>query len=279
LPTAQGTEPRFVLVDSFGRYAAAFGSDVMATVLSGEALTERAASDVVPELLRTAALTRKAARREVLARFVALAGPIGVDDVRARYDFDAAWVQRRLEDWERNDVLVRGVFGGDREVPRWVSRRLLEQARRRELAKARQQIEAVGIDRFARFLQRWQHLTPDTKLDGSDGATQVMTQLYGLARPAEGWERDYLPARLEQYDGDALTRMAASGALVWAAEPRDDGRTVEREDGKTGRREDGRTGGRDGGTTGLREDGGGARPIGTVCGETMMDAPGAAAFS
>jgi len=179
----------------------------MATVAAGEALEPRAASDVVPEVLRTAALTVKAARREILARHVALAGPVSVDDVLARYDFDARWVQRRLEDWERHDVLVRGVFGGARDVPRWASRRLLEQARRRELARARQQIEAVGIDRFARFLQRWQHLAPDTQLEGSAGAAAVMSQLYGVARPAEGWERDYLPARLERYD---TTRWCAS---------------------------------------------------------------------
>jgi ATP-dependent helicase Lhr and Lhr-like helicase len=218
LPTASHAMLRFILVDSYGRYAAAFGADSLATVMAGTALEPRAVADVVPEVLRTAALTRKAARREILARFVALAGPVTVDDIRARYDFPAAWVQRRLEDWERNDVLVRGVFGGERDVVRWSSRRLLEQARRRELAKARQQIEAVGIDRLARFLQRWQHLAPDTRLDGSDGAAEALAQLYGLARPAEGWERDYLPARLEQYDADALASLAASGRLVWAAE-------------------------------------------------------------
>ena len=222
LPTSTGTERRFLLVDSYGRYAAAFGADALSRVSAGIELVSRAAAEVIPEVLRAAALTMKAARREILARFVALAGPVTVNDVLARYAFDAGWVQRRLEDWERRDVLVRGVFGGVREEPRWSSRRLLEQARRRELAKARQQIEAVGIDRFARFLQRWQHLTPDTRVDGSDGAAVVMAQLYGLARPAEGWERDYLPSRMERYDADALGRLAASGALVWAAERRPD---------------------------------------------------------
>ncbi|MCY7377760.1 MAG: DEAD/DEAH box helicase [Gemmatimonadaceae bacterium] len=222
LPKSAGTERRFLLVDSYGRYAAAFGADALSRVSAGVDLAPRAAAEVIPEVLRAAALTMKAARREILARFVALAGPVTVNDVLARHGFDAAWVQRRLEDWERRDVLVRGVFGGARDEPRWSSRRLLEQARRRELAKARQQIEAVGIDRFARFLQRWQHLTPDTRVEGSDGAAEVMAQLYGLARPAEGWERDYLPARMERYEADALGRLAASGALVWAAERRPD---------------------------------------------------------
>ena len=209
VPTPSGSDDRFILVDSYARYASAFGADVLGTPI-----------DAIPAALREAALTQRAARREILARYIALAGPVTVGDVRARYDFDERWVRRRLEEWERNGVLVRGVFGGDRSVDRWASRRLLEQARRRELAQARKQIEAVPIESFARFLQRWQHLTPDAQLNGHDAVASALGQLYGLARPAEGWERDYLPARVEEYDAGALTRLASSGALVWAAEPR-----------------------------------------------------------
>jgi ATP-dependent Lhr-like helicase len=222
LPTANGPEQRFLLVDSYARYVAAFGVETLATVAAGVDLVGRPASEVIPEALRTGALTQRAARREVLARWVALAGPVSVDEVRARYDFDAGWIERRLEDWERNGVLVRGTFGADRAVSRWTSRRLLEQARRRELAQARKQIEAVPLDAFARFLQRWQHLAPDMRFSGSDGAADALRQLYGLSRPAEGWERDYLPARVEDYDVTQLAKLAASGVLVWAAEPRDD---------------------------------------------------------
>ena len=117
-------------------------------------------------------------------------------------------------------MLVRGVFGGDRSVARWTSRRLLERARRRELAQARQQIEAVSLHRFENYLQRWQHLTPSTRLSGSDATAIALAQLYGIARPGEAWERDYLPARVEQYDAGSLGRLAAGGTLVWAAEPR-----------------------------------------------------------
>jgi ATP-dependent Lhr-like helicase len=167
-------------------------------------------------------LTEKAARREVLSRFVALAGPVSVDEVRARYDFEPRWIERRLTEWEQKRVLVRGVFGGDRATTRWCSRRLLEQARRRELALARKQIEAVPLDAFARFEQRWQHLAPDARVAGHDGTAAVMAQLYGLARPGDAWERDYLPSRIEGYEASSLARLAASGALVWAAEPRVD---------------------------------------------------------
>ncbi len=221
VPTSGGAEQRFILVDSWARYAAAFGEDAVSSVLAGPSRVVRAAADVVPAPLRHVALTQRAARREMLARWLSLAGPAGVEDVRARYAFSESWVKRRLEEWERAGVLVRGVFGGDRATMRWSSRRVLEQARRRELATARQQIEAVPLDRYAWFMQRWQHLAEESRLTGTDGAAAAIAQLHGLARPAEGWERDYLPARVDGYDDDALSRLSASGALVWAAQPRE----------------------------------------------------------
>ena len=220
LPTSNGSERRYLLVDTYSRYAAAFEWGDEMLVMAGPTLESKPAREVVPDALRGPALTRGAARREILQRFLALAGPVSVEEVRARYDFAASWVERRLTEWERKSVLVRGVFGGDRAVARWCSRRLLEQARRRELAQARKQIEAVGLDAFARFLQRWQHLVPDERVAGADGAAAVMGQLYGLARPADGWERDYLPARVTDYDEGQLAALAASGELVWAAVPR-----------------------------------------------------------
>jgi len=204
IPTPSGPQDRWILIDDVARYVAAFGADV------------------VPDATAEPVLTERAARREVLSRFVALAGPVSLEDVRARYDFDPRWIERRLTEWEQKQVLVRGVFGGDRSTTRWCSRRLLEQARRRELAQARKQIEAVSLAAFARFEQRWQHLAPDDRVSGHEGTMTVMSQLHGLARPADGWERDYLPSRIEGYDASSLARLAASGALVWAAEPRVD---------------------------------------------------------
>ena len=220
LPVVGGVARRWFLVDNFARYASAFGFTIDTPLGTGPDDTPRQAREVIPEALRTAALTERAARREVLARWLALAGPVSVDDVRARYAFPARWVERRLEEWERGAVLVRGTFGAERAVTRWTSRRLLEQARRRELAQVRKAIEAVGVDAYARFLQRWQHLAPDTRRHGAEGTAEVMRQLSGLARSAEGWERDVLPARVEDYTPEALGRLAAAGTLVWAAEPR-----------------------------------------------------------
>ncbi len=215
IPTANGAARRIILTESYPRYVAAFGADLLATVYRGMAFIAIGASDIVPDSLRAPVLTQAAARRELLVRWMSLAGPISIDDVLARYALDAVWVRDRLDEWTRAGKLVRGAFGGDASVARWSSRRLLEQARRRELAHARRQIEAVDLSRFARFMQRWQYLDPTTHGSGDEGTVRAIRQLYGVARPAELWEREYFPARVEEYDDDALSRLIAAGELVW----------------------------------------------------------------
>jgi ATP-dependent Lhr-like helicase len=215
IPTANGTQTRVILTESYPTYLAAFGAAAVETVRTGIELTPAKAEDVVPEHLRHSAVTTLAARRDLLARFVSLGGAISVDDVLARYAFDRAWIEERLDEWTRAGKLVRGTFGGDASVTRWCSRRLLEQARRRELAQARKQIEAVDLSTFSRFVQQWQHVDPATRLVGDEGTTRVARQMYGLSRPAEQWERTYFPARVDRYSADVLTRLIGLGELVW----------------------------------------------------------------
>ena len=215
VPTATGAARRLILTETFGRYASAFGLDAASVVRAGVDLVERAAPDIVPAALREPALRRGAAAREVLARWLALSGPVSVEEIRARYGFSEPWVAARLEEWQREGKLVRGFYGVDRTVARWCSRRVLEHARRRALAKARQQISAVGLADFVAFLQRWQHLDPRDRLGGSDGVSVVVKQLAGLVRPAPAWERDYLPVRVRPYDAAALSALTQSGAVVW----------------------------------------------------------------
>jgi ATP-dependent Lhr-like helicase len=216
VPTGAGPpQRRVILTENYARYAAAFGSEPVATVYAGVELEPRSAIDEIAESLRSPVVTQLAARRDLLARFISLAGPVSVDDVLAQYDFDSEWVRDRLEEWARAGKLVRGTFGRDTTSTRWCTRRLLEQARRRELAQARKQIEAVDLSRFSHFVQRWQHVDPRTRLAGDDGTVRVIRQMYGLARAAEHWEREYLPSRLDSYDPEVLSRLIAAGEMVW----------------------------------------------------------------
>src|ERR671939_1604546 len=108
-----------------------------------------------------------------------------------------------------------GRFRREVTEPEWCSRKVAELARRRALAALRKQIEAVDLPTFAAFLQRWQHADPRDRLDGLGGLEAVLHQLFGLPRPSEGWERDYLPARLRRYDPAWLGPPSAPGPGGW----------------------------------------------------------------
>ena len=229
VPTSLGPVPRLLLTETFARYAAAFGADAGSMVRAGAELTPRPVADVVPATLREPSLRRGPACREILARWLTISGPVSVDEIRARYDFADSWISARLDEWQREGKLVRGYYGHDRTTPRWCSRRVLEHARRRALAKARQQITAVGLPELVAFLQRWQHLDPRDQLTGSEGVVTAVRQLAGLLRPASAWERDYLPGRVRPYDVGALSTLTQSGSVVWIG----DGRQAERSDART----------------------------------------------
>ena len=220
--TPVGREWRFILTEDYPRYAAALGAESLGVVRSGPDLRDISVVDAVPDALRTPALDPLAARREVMARFVALSGPVTVGELVARHAWDEAWVRSRVADWERSGRLLRGRYRRELREPEWCSRRVVERARLRALAELRRQIAAVELPAFAAFLQRWQRVDPRHRLSGPEGVERALAQLLGVARPADGWERDYLPARLERYEPTWLAQLGTSGRFVWAGTPRVD---------------------------------------------------------
>jgi len=211
----EGPEWRLILTEAYPRYAAAFGVETVAHVRAFEGLVESPAGEVVPESLLTPVIEARVARREVLARFLALAGPVTVSEVESRYGWPARWIESRLVEWQESGTLIGGRFRATTREREWCARKAWEAAKRRALAMLRRQIEAVDLPVFAAFLQSWQHLDPRTRLDGAIGVASVLRQMNGLARPAGSWERDYLPARVHRYEAAWLSQLAATGGLVW----------------------------------------------------------------
>ena len=66
-------------------------------------------------------------------------------------------------------------------------------------------VEAVPIADYVRFLTDWQHVTPDSRLEGRAGLLEVIEQLAGIEVPAAEWESQILSARVRDYDA-ALAR-------------------------------------------------------------------------
>jgi ATP-dependent Lhr-like helicase len=211
-------ERRFVLTENLPRYLSAFGTELLDTLRGGVDLATRG-PEAVPDGFRHGTLTEDAARIELLTRLLALGGAVSIADIQNRYDIHEKWIERRLEAWRKHGRVVRGTFGIAGAPDRWASRRLLEIARRRELARARRQIQAVDLQAYARFVERWQHVHPDTRVDDERGITDTIRQLYGVSRSAEWWSREGLRARTGLPTSDVLSRLASAGELVWIGDP------------------------------------------------------------
>jgi ATP-dependent helicase Lhr and Lhr-like helicase len=214
----EAKEWRFILTETYPRYVSAFGEEALARVRGGKELVEQDATAVVPDVLRNPAINASVACREILARFLTQSGPVTVQEIHDRYGWQSEWIESRLMEWERTDKLVRGKFRRAVQDIEWCSRRLVEIGRRRALAALRKQIEAVKLTQFAAFMQRWQHLDERDRLEGAAGTAAVIRQLYGIARPAVAWDRDYLRARVRGYDPTWLSQFSTTGEPVWAGE-------------------------------------------------------------
>ena len=157
-------------------------------------------------------------RRGLLAKYVALAGPVTADEIHERYGWSVRWIEDRLQDWRKRGRVVTGKFRPEVSGTEYLARKTAEIARRRALAALRKQIAAVEMPAFAAFLARWQHVDPRDALDGAGGVATAMRQLYGVARPAAAWERDYLRSRIRDYDPAFLNEWMSRGETVWVAE-------------------------------------------------------------
>ena len=104
------------------------------------------------------------------------------------------------------------------ELPpaQWCDRALLSRIHRYTLNRLRAEIEPVSPADFTRFLFRWQHADPDTRLTGIDGLRAAIAMLDGFEAAAGSWERSILPQRIDRYDPSMLDTLCLAGEVGWA---------------------------------------------------------------
>ena len=148
-----------------------------------------------------------------------LAGPVTVEELVADAPLPAgAPLGAPLSVARARTALARLEQAGSAiELPdgRWCARHLLVRLHRASRSRRRGLVDAVPIADYVRFLTRWQHATPDTKVEGRAGLLDVLEQLAGIEAPAAEWEAQILPARVEGYDPRWLDELCLSGEVVW----------------------------------------------------------------
>ena len=97
----------------------------------------------------------------------------------------------------------------------WCARRVLTRIHAFSRQRKRREVEPVTAQDFMRFLLRWQHVTPDTRREGSRGVLAVVEQLQGFELAAGAWEKAVLPARVTGYRKEWLDEVCLDGGVAW----------------------------------------------------------------
>ncbi len=97
----------------------------------------------------------------------------------------------------------------------WCSRRLLTRIHVYSLKRRRAGVQPSSAADFMRFLLRWQHATPETRVRGRAGLRAVASQLQGYETAAGAWEKHVLTSRISAYRPLWLDELCLSGELLW----------------------------------------------------------------
>jgi ATP-dependent Lhr-like helicase len=146
-------------------------------------------------------------------------GPVTAAGLAARIALPLPAIEAALAALEAEGRVLRGAFLPDEpwspDAPHWCERGVLARIHRLTIGRLRREIAPVSAAVFLRFLARWQHAAPGTRLHGAHGLLEVIGQLQGFHAAAGAWERDLLPARVEGYEPRLLDALCASGEVAW----------------------------------------------------------------
>jgi ATP-dependent Lhr-like helicase len=160
--------------------------------------------------------SREDAVRELLRGRLTITGPVTGLALAASLGLTGADTEGGLLALESEGVILRGRFTAGLAELEWCDRSLLARIHRYTLTRLRAEIEPVSATDFMRFLIRWQHVEPATRLVGLDGLREVLSALDGVELPAGAWESHVLASRIEGYDPSLLDMLCLSGEVAWA---------------------------------------------------------------
>ncbi len=179
----------------------------------------------IPEIL-TALTTHEEATLAVVTGWMTHAGPATARSLGELLSLPAPEIFQALLRMEATGSILRGKFDGALQNPsssafdadldlEWCERRLLARIHRLTVATLRKQIQPVTAAQFMRWLLRWQHLAPETRVQGERATLEVLRQLQGFEVPANAWERHILAGRITDYDPKWLDQLCLTGAVGW----------------------------------------------------------------
>jgi ATP-dependent helicase Lhr and Lhr-like helicase len=169
----------------------------------------------VPGRPQAKAMDAETAAAEMLRGHLDVRGPSTAGDLARATALGVADVTLALIRLENEGFALRGRFTDPDGEEEFCARRVLTRIHGYTRQRKRQQTEPVTARDFMRFLLRWQHVTPDTRREGSRGVLAVVEQLQGFELAAGAWEKAIFPARVTGYRREWLDEACLDGGIAW----------------------------------------------------------------
>jgi ATP-dependent helicase Lhr and Lhr-like helicase len=142
------------------------------------------------------------------------AGPVTVADLTQATGLGGSDTLRALTKLETEGFALQGHFTAADSSVEYCARRVLTRIHAYTKERLRREIEPVTAQDFMRFVLRWQHVTPDSKLEGRRGVLAAIEQLQGFELASGAWET-ILSARVSGYRTEWLDEACMSGQVAW----------------------------------------------------------------
>ena len=150
---------------------------------------------------------------DIVHRYARTHGPFTTADIAARYALRAEAIEPMLHSLHAGGKLLEGEFRPSGRHREWCDPGVLQQIRRKSLARLRREVEPVEPHTFARFAARWHGVR--IPRHGLNALLDSIEMLQGAAVPVSELERDVLPARIKDYRPGDLDTLMATGELTW----------------------------------------------------------------
>jgi len=155
-------------------------------------------------------------------------GPVTATELGDILGIPSSEIDKALLRMEASGAILRGQFTGTSartgvsaphepapHLIEWCDRRQLARIHRLTVATLRKQVEPVTPAVFMRWLLRWQHVAPESQVQGERATLEVLRQLQGFEIPANAWERQVLARRVADYDPKWLDQLCLTGSVGW----------------------------------------------------------------
>jgi ATP-dependent Lhr-like helicase len=154
---------------------------------------------------------------DVVTRFARTHGPFTIDELTDELGVSPAVLGPVIDRLVTTRRLLRGEFLPGGRGAEIIDADVLRKVRRRSVARLREEIEPVEMERYAAFLPAWQGVLTSKDEDESESGAdlvEVMDRLSALAVPASS-VMSILRARMADVQPTQVDALLARGSLTW----------------------------------------------------------------